>query len=192
MKSTVGVLALQGAYQKHVDILLHLGIQSRLVRKAAELEQCNALIIPGGESTTISRLMDESGLRSPIKVFASKHPIMGVCAGMILMADKVDDQRIKPLALMPFTALRNVYGRQLQSFSTTLALDFDKPPFTAHFIRAPGIKKTSADIEILAMHNKNIVMISKGKHMALSFHPELTNDTRIHEYWLNNANKLEL
>jgi len=109
MSKTVGVLALQGAYQKHVESLSKLGVTSKLVRKAAELESCDALILPGGESTTISLLLQEYGLFEPIKIFAQNHPVMGVCAGMIMMANEVDDERITPLALMPFQAQRNFY-----------------------------------------------------------------------------------
>ncbi len=186
MSKTVGVLALQGAYQKHVESLNRLDVNSRLIRKAAELEDCDALILPGGESTTISLLLREYGLFKPIKFFAQNHPVMGVCAGMIMMADEVDDERVTPLALMPFKAMRNFYGRQVHSFTDDIKLSFDDNTFQAPFIRAPGIKNLSAEIEILATHKDETVMIGMGKHVALSFHPELTSDTRIHKYWLNN------
>lgn len=186
MSKTVGVLALQGAYQKHVNSLSKLGVTSKLIRKASELENCDALILPGGESTTISLLLQEYGLFEPIKFFAQNHPVMGVCAGMIMMASEVDDERVTPLALMPFKAMRNFYGRQLHSFTDDIKLNFDDRPFNAPFIRAPGIKKLSAEIRVLATHKKEAVMIGMGKHVALSFHPELTSDTRIHKYWLNN------
>ncbi len=185
MDKTVGVLALQGAYQKHVESLARLGVASRLIRKASELEGCAALIVPGGESTTISLLLQEYGLFEPIRFFAQNHPVMGVCAGMIMMASEVDDKRVTPLALMPFKALRNYYGRQVHSFSDDIKLNFDKQAFKAPFIRAPGIKELSSEITVLATHDEEAVMIGYGKHIALSFHPELTDDTRIHEYWLN-------
>ncbi len=185
MNKAVGVLALQGAYQKHVESLSRLGVTSRLIRKASELEDCAALILPGGESTTISLLLQENGLYQPIKIFASDHPVMGVCAGMIMMANEVDDKRVTPLALLPFKALRNFYGRQVHSFSDNIKLSFDSNAFKAPFIRAPGIRKLSPEITVLATHKEEAVMIEKGKHVALSFHPELTDDTRIHQYWLN-------
>lgn len=188
MKKIIGVLALQGAYQKHVECLSRLGVESRLIRKSSELSDCCALIIPGGESTTISLLIQEYGLYEPIKAFAKNHPVMGVCAGMILMAAKVDDERITPLGLMPFTALRNHYGRQLHSFTADIKLNFDSHTFHAHFIRAPGFAELSPDIKVLATYNNEAVMISAGKHVALSFHPELTDDTRIHNYWLKQFN----
>ena len=185
MNNTVGVLALQGAYQKHVESLLRLGVESRLIRKSSELEKCSALILPGGESTTISLLLQENGLYEPIKTFAESRPIMGVCAGMIMMAGEVDDDRVIPLGLMPFKAIRNFYGRQVHSFTADVKLSFDRDTFKAPFIRAPGIEKLSPKIEILATYDDNAVMIGFDKHIALSFHPELTRDTRIHEYWLN-------
>ena len=184
MNVTVGVLALQGAYQKHVESLTRLGVESRLIRKAVELESCNALILPGGESTTISLLLQKNALYEPIKSFAKNHPVMGVCAGMIMMASEVDDERVTPLALMPFKAIRNFYGRQVHSFTADIKLSFDSNTFKAPFIRAPGIEKLSSEITVLARHNEEAVMIGTGKHIALSFHPELTDDARIHQYWL--------
>ncbi len=189
MSNTVGVLALQGAYEKHVKSLSRLGIESRLIRKAAELEKCSALILPGGESTTISLLLQKNGLYEPIRDFAKSHPVMGVCAGMIMMAGEVDDERVTPLELMPFKALRNFYGRQVHSFTADIKLSFDSNTFKAPFIRAPGIEKLSAEVDVLATYDDKAVMIGAGKHIALSFHPELTDDTRIHEYWLKNSDK---
>jgi 5'-phosphate synthase pdxT subunit len=186
MARIVGVLALQGAYQKHIESLSRLGTESRLVRKSAELDLCDGLIIPGGESTTMSLLINESGMYQPLRDFASKKAVMGVCAGMIMMAESVDDERVMPLKILPFRALRNHYGRQVHSFTADIQLDFDDSgkPVHAHFIRAPGITEPGEGIETLARYNDEIIMIGKGKHVALSFHPELTADTRIHEYWL--------
>jgi 5'-phosphate synthase pdxT subunit len=188
MNNTVGVLALQGAYQKHVESLSRLGVKSRLIRKPSELENCDALILPGGESTTISLLLQENALYEPIKTFAESHPVMGVCAGMIMMASEVDDNRVTPLGLMPFKALRNFYGRQVHSFTADVKLNFDSNTFKAPFIRAPGIEELSPEVDVLATYDDKVVMIGTGKHVALSFHPELTDDTRIHEYWLSNFN----
>ena len=189
MDKAVGVLALQGAYQKHIDMLQALGVAAITVRYPHELDDCSALIIPGGESTTISLLIQKNGLYEPIKAFAENHPVMGVCAGMIMMATEVDDDRVTPLGLLPFKALRNHYGRQVHSFTTDIKLDFDSkgPAFPAIFIRAPGVDKLSEEVEILARHNNDdeAVILSKGHHLALSFHPELTDDTRIHAYWLS-------
>ncbi len=189
MSIVVGVLALQGAYQKHIELLHSMGVTAQCVRQPQQLENCSALIIPGGESTTISLLIQEYGLYEAIRAFATEHPVMGVCAGMILLANEVDDHRVKPLGLMPFSAVRNHYGRQVHSFTADVHLDFDagNKPFHAHFIRAPGIKNLSPEIKVLASYQDEAIMVSSGKHMALSFHPELTNDTRVHQHWLRNV-----
>ena len=186
MDRCIGVLALQGAYQKHVDSLARLGVDARLVRSSAELGDCAGLIIPGGESTTMSLLINESGMFDPLRAFAQNKPIMGVCAGMIMMAESVDDARVNPLGILPFRALRNHYGRQVHSFTADIALGFDSsgPPLSAHFIRAPGITDLDESVEVLASYDDEVVMIGKQRHLALSFHPELTRDDRIHEYWL--------
>ena len=195
MDKVVGVLALQGAYQKHIDMLHALGVSAHTVRYPHELDDCSALIIPGGESTTISLLMQKNGMYEPIRTFAENHPVMGVCAGMIMMATEVDDDRVTPLGLIPFKALRNHYGRQVHSFTTDIKLDFDNqgPGFPAIFIRAPGVDRLSTDVQVLARYGNNhdeAVILRKGHHMALSFHPELTDDARIHAYWLNHFNDI--
>ncbi|HHO59433.1 MAG TPA: pyridoxal 5'-phosphate synthase glutaminase subunit PdxT [Thiotrichales bacterium] len=190
--SRIGVLALQGAYQKHIELLQAEGYNCCTIRQPAELEPCNALIIPGGESTTISLLIQKNGLYEPIRAFASKYPVMGVCAGLILMASDIDDARVTPLGILPFRAKRNYYGRQLHSFTTDITLAFDPDrTFPATFIRAPGIEVTSAETDVVASCGDEAVMIQAGRHVALSFHPELTGDTRIHRYWLNRQTKPE-
>ena len=187
MSKLIGILALQGAYQKHVDSLSRLGIESRLVRKTAELDDCDGLIIPGGESTTMSLLIQQSGMYEPLQQFSQSNPVMGVCAGMIMMASSVDDDRVTPLKILPFKALRNHYGRQVNSFTADIRLDFsdNEEPLHAHFIRAPGVADLGPEIEVLARFDDSPIMIGMGKHVALSFHPELTADTRIHQYWLS-------
>ena len=189
MSKIIGILALQGAYQKHVECLRQPGVESRLIRKPDELNKCSALILPGGESTTISLLIQEYGLYEPIKTFAKDHPVMGICAGMIMMATEVDDERVIPLGLISFKALRNYYGRQVHSFTADIKLNFDDNSFLAYFIRAPVIEKIAPETEVIASYNSDVVMIGSGNHIALSFHPELTSDTRIHDYWLNHINQ---
>ncbi|MGB5520169.1 MAG: pyridoxal 5'-phosphate synthase glutaminase subunit PdxT [Gammaproteobacteria bacterium] len=188
MHTLIGVLALQGAFQKHVESLSRLGVESRLVRKSAELDQCTGLIIPGGESTTMSLLIQQSGMYQPLQKFAERSPVMGVCAGMILMAESVDDERVIPLNILPFRALRNHYGRQVHSFTAEIELDFDPgdEPLQAHFIRAPGVTDLGEGVDVLARYDDEIIVIGNDRHLALSFHPELTNDTRIHRYWLQH------
>ena len=186
MHKTVGVLALQGDYHKHTETLLSLGVKPKLVRKATELDNCDALILPGGESTTMSLLIQEYDLYDAIKSFAETQPVMGVCAGMIMMATEVNDKRITPLGIIPFKALRNHYGGQAHSFTADIELNFtNNSLFHAHFIRAPGIGELSSEVKMLSTYNNEVVMIGSGKHIALSFHPELTDDTRVHEFWLD-------
>ena len=185
MEKSIGILALQGAFEKQVECLSILGEKSQLVRKPDDLKHCYALIIPGGESTTISLLIQKYDLYEPLKSFAKKHPILGICAGMIMMATEAHDERVSTLGIIPFEAIRNHYGTQSQSFSADIKLQFDNKDFLAHFIRAPLIKQVSDEVDIIARHNNDAVMIKKNKHIALSFHPELTADIRIHEYWLN-------
>lgn len=184
----IGILALQGAFGRHARLLNRLGVRSAQVRDAAELAGCDGLIIPGGESTAMSRLLTANGLLEPLQAFAREHPVMGTCAGLILMAEQVDDPRITPLALLPVRVERNHYGSQLDSFETTLSLRLSdekaQPPFTGVFIRAPAIVSLGPELKVIAEHERRPVMVAGGRHLGLSFHPELTDDTRIHRYWL--------
>ncbi len=186
MSDVIGVLALQGAFEKHIEMLSALGVENQRVRYAHELDECAALIIPGGESTTMSLLIHKFDLHDKLQAFAANKPVMGICAGAILMAETVDDDRVTPLNIMPMTAARNSYGRQVCSFSAELNLKCDAEglPYQAHFIRAPGLVADNDNIEALANYNDEPVMMRMGQHMALSFHPELTNDSRVHECWL--------
>lgn len=192
MSEVIGVLALQGAYQKHVEMLSALGVETQLVRYTKQLDDCCALIIPGGESTTMSLLIQKFEFHQELKKFSSIKPVMGVCAGAILMAETVDDERVIPLGIMPMTAMRNKYGRQLFSFSTELKLKCgsDNTSYLAHFIRAPGLFSDSDNIESLAEYNGESVLLRMDNHMALSFHPELTDDARVHVCWLKGFHPL--
>lgn len=186
MNDLVGVLALQGAYDKHIEMLSRMGVESCKVRTAQELEACSSLIIPGGESTTMSLLIQKFGLYDVLQTFAVSYPVMGVCAGAIMMSDSVDDERVIPLKILPVTILRNHYGRQVHSFSADVELkcDGNGRSFPAHFIRAPGMVARDDKTEILASYNNEAVMLRTDRHMVLSFHPELTGDDRIHRCWL--------
>lgn len=176
----IGVLALQGAFAKHVEMLHCLDVPSLLVRYPSELSQCNGLIIPGGESTTMSRQIIEMAFLEPLQEFSKNFPILGTCAGMILMA------RGGILNLLDITVTRNAYGRQCDSFSSALQLSFTDKPYQAPFIRAPRITQIhSNEVQILASHKDEVVGIQQGHHMALSFHPELTQDPTIHKYFLS-------
>jgi 5'-phosphate synthase pdxT subunit len=189
----IGVLALQGNVSEHIDaFLLALkrmghGSSSEVfeVRSPADLADCHGLSIPGGESTTISRLIDKNGLYEPIRSFNGG--IFATCAGMVLMAKTVDDPRIHPLGLIDMTVDRNAFGRQRESFEAALAIEgLQGVPFHAVFIRAPVVTSVGKDVRVLARVEQGIVALEHGKHMAFSFHPELGDDTRLHERFLHN------
>lgn len=191
MDARIGVLALQGNVSEHIDaFLLALertghGPSSEVfeVRSAADLPECNALAIPGGESTTISRLIDKNDLHDPIRRFPGG--IFGTCAGMVLLASRVDDPRIRPLGLLDMTVDRNAFGRQRESFEADIPVaGLDGGPFHAVFIRAPVASRAGKAVEVLARIDRAIVAVAHQKHMALSFHPELGDDTRLHELFL--------
>ena len=193
MDAKIGVLALQGNVSEHIDaFLLALertghGSASEVfeVRSPADLTDCNALAIPGGESTTISHLIRKNQLYDPIRSFEGG--IFATCAGMVLMATEVGDPRVRPLGLMEMAVDRNAFGRQRESFEADLAIDgIDGDAFHAVFIRAPVVTSVGTGMTVLASIDKGIVAVEKGKHMAFSFHPELGNDTRLHERFLKN------
>jgi 5'-phosphate synthase pdxT subunit len=182
----VGVLALQGAFQKHIDMLRGLGVTVRSVRLPADLAGCTGLIIPGGESTTMSRLIEACAFHEELAAFAQTSPVMGTCAGLILMAQEVDDAQVRPLGLLPCKALRNYYGRQINSFVAPISLDMDasSEPFRAVFIRSPAVTDLGTGVEVLARYDGRAVILGYQHHVAVAFHPELTDDSRIHEHWL--------
>lgn len=188
----VGVLALQGDFAEHIAMLRRLEVDAREVRLPAELEGLDGLIIPGGESTTIGKLAMDFGLMEPLRRFGAKKAMWGTCAGAILLSK--DIQREQPLlGLMDITVERNAFGRQVDSFETLLdvpalaALNKEKAPFHAVFIRAPLIKSVDAkDVEILAkLDDGTIVAARQGHLLATSFHPELSEDDRFHRLFLS-------
>jgi len=188
----VGVLALQGDFAEHIAMLRRLEVDAREVRLPAELEGLDGLIIPGGESTTIGKLAMDFGLMEPLRRFGAKKAMWGTCAGAILLSK--DIQREQPLlGLMDITVERNAFGRQVDSFETLLdvpalaALNKEKAPFQAVFIRAPLIKSVDAkDVEILAkLDDGTIVAARQGHLLATSFHPELSEDDRFHRLFLS-------
>jgi len=190
----IGVLALQGNVSEHIDAFvlalerLGRGDSSEVfpVRHPADLEGCHALALPGGESTTISRLIDKNHLYEPIRAFPGG--IFATCAGMVLIANRVDDARIHTLGLIDMTVDRNAFGRQRESFETVLPLaGIDGGPFHAIFIRAPVATRTGPGVTVLSRVDQGIVAVEQGKYMALSFHPELGSDTRLHEQFLKRT-----
>lgn len=183
----IGVLALQGAFRAHAQALRELGVVARDVRTPSHLEGVDALVMPGGESTTMSRLLTSSGLFDEIKARASDGmAVFGTCAGMILLASDVLDGRPdqRSFGLIDLTVRRNGYGRQLDSFETDLAVDGLAAPFHGVFIRAPRVESIGPAVEVLATAGDDPVLVRQGRIMAASFHPELTADTRLHERFL--------
>jgi pyridoxal 5'-phosphate synthase pdxT subunit len=187
----IGVLALQGNVSEHIDAFLIAlermghGPLSEVfeVRVPADLTECNVLAIPGGESTTISRLIDKNDLFEPIRQF--KGGIFATCAGMVLMATEIADSRIHPLGLMDMAVDRNAFGRQRESFEADLPIaGLGGGPFHAVFIRAPVVSRSGKSLKVLARIDQGIVAVERDNHMAFSFHPELGDDTRLHERFL--------
>lgn len=198
-KITIGVLALQGAFQKHIEMLDRCGVNAITVRTAEELARVSGLIIPGGESTTVGKLMVRYGLDK--KIAEAAHlgmPIYGTCTGLILMAKTITSAGrplVPPLptvmsdqprlGLMNVTVLRNAFGRQVDSFEADIDIaDIGPPPVRAVFIRAPYVIEARDDVRILARCNDKIVLVRQGNLLGGAFHPELTDDTRLHEYFI--------
>lgn len=180
----VGVLALQGAVREHVRMLEALGCQTVLVKHKEQLEGLDGLILPGGESTTMRKLLDRYELIGPIRSLVQKGvPIFGTCAGLILLAKEVVDHD-PHLAVMDVVVARNSYGRQVDSFEVNLNIQAIGEAIPAVFIRAPHIVSVGEGVEVLAEHDGKIVLARDGHLLGCSFHPELTTDLRIVEYFV--------
>jgi 5'-phosphate synthase pdxT subunit len=184
--TTIGVLALQGAFIEHIKTLKGLGVDTKEVRLPEHLQNLDGLIIPGGESTTIGKLATEYGLIEPLRDFAKEKPTWGTCAGLIFLAKDIGIERQPILGLMDVVVDRNAFGRQVDSFETDL--DFkglaEDRPFHAIFIRAPLVRKAGDGVKILAQLNDGgIVAVQEGHWLGTAFHPELTNDNRVHHYF---------
>ena len=173
---TIGVLAVQGNFREHVAMLRRLGADAVEVRKAEELEGLDGLVIPGGESTTFTRLMRLYGLDEAVRSFTG--PVFGTCAGMIVL-DR------EHLGLVDLVVDRNAYGRQVASFEADLRLEGDARPLRGVFIRAPRVRDAGPEVEVLAEHDGEPVLLREGRFLVASFHPELTDDTRVHERFLD-------
>lgn len=187
---TVGVLSIQGDFIEHRRMLDAIGTESKEIRLPQQLEGLDGLIIPGGESTTIVQLIDIYGFREPLtKQVQNGLAVWGTCAGMIVLARKLLDKRPEPLGLMDIEVSRNAFGRQIDSFETLLDVSgIPGPPIHALFIRAPLVTNVGADVQILAkVDGDKPVAVKEGKLFATAFHPELTNDTRIHEFFSEMA-----
>ena len=180
----IGVLALQGDYYKHNQILESIGIEPINIRYPNELDNIEGLVIPGGESTTMSKLMNRMDFYRPLKSFANDYPILGTCAGLILMAEKVVDTELEPLGLLDIKVERNGYGRQINSNTINVDIEFNNinRSFSASFIRAPKIVSYGDSITVLSMRDEEPIIVKNDKHMGISFHPELDNISILHEY----------
>lgn len=185
----IGVLALQGAVREHLCSIEACGAEAVTVKKMEDLQGLDALILPGGESTTMRRLIDRYGFMDPLRDFArSGKPMFGTCAGLILLAGEVAGYDKPHLGVMDIKVERNSFGRQIDSFEADLAIKGMEVPFNAVFIRAPHIVTAGPSTEILCEHRGKIVMARSGQFLGCSFHPELTNDHRITEYFIAMLN----
>jgi 5'-phosphate synthase pdxT subunit len=186
----VGVLALQGAFSRHQDALTELGVTTRQVRTPQDLEAVNALVMPGGESTTMSQLLESSEIFEPLaKRVEEGMAVFGTCAGMILLAKKIIDGRDDqtPFGAIDIEVQRNAYGRQVDSFEADIDVDSLKSPFHAVFIRAPRIASLGSQVKVLAYCGEDVVLAQQNNILVASFHPELTNDIRLHELFLKGV-----
>ncbi len=184
----VGVLALQGAYAAHARCLAALGAEPAEVRNPAQLEGVDSLVLPGGESTTMSMLLESSGLFEPVaERLVAGMPAFGTCAGMILLGATILDGRPdqRSFGVVDIDVRRNAFGRQIDSFEADLAVEGDPDPFHAVFIRAPFVERAGDDVEVLATVDGHPVLCRQGRVLVAAFHPELGDDARLHELFLS-------
>ncbi len=190
MPKRVGVLALQGDFEAHRKALERAGAEAVEVRKAGELEGLDGLVIPGGESTTMLKLIGEEGLLEPLRRFGEERPVFGTCAGAILLAREVTHPPQQSLGLMDIGIERNAYGRQVDSRVARLeplppfAAEAGPGPLEAVFIRAPIIRRVGPGAEIYLRYGGDPVLVGEGRHLVATFHPELTADARVHKLFL--------
>jgi len=185
----VGILAVQGDFAAHAEMLRSLGAEAVEVRTVADLVACDGLVLPGGESTTQLKFLQEGGLFDAIREFAAEKPVFGTCAGAILLATDVRHPVQESLGLLEMTVVRNAYGRQLASDVFFGWSKLQPAPMEMVFIRAPVIEKLGPGIEVLAEYGGKPVLVQKENLLAATFHPELTTDTTVHRYFLGLLNK---
>jgi 5'-phosphate synthase pdxT subunit len=188
VNALIGILALQGAFRAHEIALRKCGARTQQVRTPDDLDRVDALVMPGGESTTMSHLLATSNLFDPIaKRLSDEMPVFGTCAGMILLAENVYDARPdqRSFEALDIDVRRNAYGRQIDSFECDLTVADLDGAFHAVFIRAPRVERIGEGVEVLAAHDGDPVLVRQGRMLAASFHPELTPDARIHERFLS-------
>lgn len=189
----IGVLALQGAVAEHLRMIKDLGEEAVAVKRVEQLDELDGIIIPGGESTTIGKLMIEYGFKDElIKFSEQKKPIFGTCAGLIILANDINDSEDKHLALLDVKVERNAFGRQRESFEADLKIDNVGEDFRAVFIRAPYIMSVEKDVEVLSVYDDKIVAVRQENLVGAAFHPELTEDTRMHKYFIDLVKKYKV
>jgi 5'-phosphate synthase pdxT subunit len=183
---TVGVLGLQGDFALHMKSLYQLGVESKTVRTPDELKACDGLILPGGESTTFINLLKKTGMFEAVTSFAEKHALMGTCAGLITLSKTVVGGGMETLGLIDIGVERNAYGRQVDSFVGKVNVDLfpDNQEFEGVFIRAPKICSLGKDVRVLGRLEDEIVLVRNTRVLVMTFHPELTDDARIHGYFV--------
>ncbi len=188
----VGVLALQGDFACHQRSLAALGVQAVRVSMPQDLEGLNALVMPGGESTTMLRLLEATGLRVPIEKFVREKPVLGTCAGLILLAREAGTLPFLTLGAIDVAVERNAYGRQIDSFSAELDTPVLGAPLHGVFIRAPRIRSVGEGVEVIARRGDEPVGVRQGQAVGIAFHPELTQDLRLHRWFLEDVAKLKI
>ncbi len=179
----VGILALQGDFDAHCRRVEELGAEAVLIKDVAQLDEVDALILPGGESGTFLKLLGEQGIEK-LKAFVQAKPTFGTCAGAILLARKVENPVQSGLGALDIRVRRNAYGRQKESFVAEAQTELGRAPLEMVFIRAPRIEECGAEVKVLARQGNDPVLVRQGKVMAATFHPELSSDSRVHEYFL--------
>ncbi|MDQ0247893.1 5'-phosphate synthase pdxT subunit [Bacillus fengqiuensis] len=188
----VGVLGLQGAVREHIRAVEAAGAEALVIKKVEQLEEVDGLILPGGESTTMRRLIDKYGFMEPLREFAqSGKPLFGTCAGLILLAKEVVGYEEPHIGVMNIKVERNSFGRQRESFEAKLSIQGVAEDFIGVFIRAPHIVSVGDEVEVLSEHNGRIVAARQGQFLGCSFHPELTEDHRLAQYFVNMVKELK-
>lgn len=188
----VGILALQGGFAKHAEMLQALGVHAVEVRKPADLLPCDALVIPGGESTTMMKQVKFIDFAEALRSFAAKKPVFGTCAGVILMSHTIVGSPMQPFQLLDIDVQRNAFGRQTESFRTSIDIFLKAghpEEVPAIFIRAPRIVRTGEKVQVLASFKGEPVLVRQGKHLGATFHPELSSNATIHRYFLDMVSK---
>lgn len=185
----IGILGIQGAYVKHAEMIRSLGAETTVIRYKEQLQDIQGLIIPGGESTAFTKQLSFKIALSDLVEFSRQHAVFGTCAGLIIMGEGIDDPRVQQMNILHTKVERNAYGSQIESFTQTITIHLDNEDveFPGIFIRAPRIQSVGVNVRVLASLNGQPVIVEEGKHLAAAFHPELTQNDRIHRYFLQKV-----